>query len=122
MPVAVADTWYRAPGVSVQDDRQVRLSGDSEPGTSAPRLRTVTWLSVPPFAVTVTPLSGGASVVAFAGLIDTEGAPSFPPWTVSSPPPEEQAAASPRTGTSTSTSTVVPRRTVFPCLVKKIQG
>src|SRR5258708_6183487 len=70
-PMAVAETWYEPPGVSVQLDFQLVLSADRVPGTSVPLALTVTSCRVPPVAVIVTPWSGLALLVPFTGVIFT---------------------------------------------------
>src|SRR5690606_38435253 len=107
-------------------ERQVVLSAENAPGTSAPFSFTETSPSVPPDAVTVTPLSGRAAPLPSAGKIVTRGEPSSPPFAVlsrpSSPPP--QAAASPRTSVNANVlaRTVLPHRPAEPARAGRRRG
>jgi hypothetical protein len=91
------------------------------PVTASPEVRTVTWVSVPPAAVTVIPADGSACLAPFAGVIVTRGAATPAPdvaplpaaavwpaaltWVVPCPPPEHPAATSASTVTAATPAT-----------------
>src|SRR3954451_11224600 len=97
LPTARAVTVYLCETFNAQRLCQTVRAALKLPATAAPPLRAITFVSLPPAAVTVIPLSGAVSVLRSAGVIDSRtlgfaGAAGLCP----PPPPPQPAAVSPR--------------------------